>query len=128
MAFYLGNNKIAGNFNNNNVVVLYDNPSGENETITLNDNVENYKYIEITGSRAIVHKFEVARIGTEHIPIYTPWYDANNNAPGLFTNFYTISGNEITYKKSLRWYQYGTGAPAVDTNNNIKIYKVVGYK
>ena len=111
-----------------NGFVLYDNPSGASETITLNDSIENYKYIEITGSRARVHKLEVSLIGTEHIPIYTPWYDANNNAPGLFTNFYTISGNKITYKKSLRWYQYGTGAPAVDTNNNVKIYKVVGYK
>lgn len=110
-----------------NGFVLYDNSSGASETITLNDSIENYKYIEITGSRAIVHKFEVARIGTEHIPIQHPWYDANNNAPGLFMNFYTMSGNKITYKKSLRWYQYGS-SPTVDTNNNVKIYKVVGYK
>lgn len=44
---YLNAENLNANFNELKGVLLYNNPSGSNNSITLNDNLSNYSYIEI---------------------------------------------------------------------------------
>ena len=112
-------------------VTLYDNSSGTNGTITLSQTVANFKYLEIFYVSSYKH-YKSSRV-------YNP-----NNKNILLESFHVfgnqtvvgqsaiaiISGTTITGASpetdlSGEWWSYNNSINAI---NQIKIYKVIGYK
>ena len=115
-------------------VVLYNNSSGTQENITLSDSVENYTKIEILASITKTKVFtktiytEQLSYGTSvEIPIGEAWHDGTSGA-GMFASHYTLSGKNLNYVTSTRFYTYTNQGAIFNTTNSIYIHKVLGYK
>lgn len=133
MALYLGNNKVAGNLVNNEVV-LYDNPSGSNGNITLSDSVANYEYIEI------YYRTNDNYVGSQKL------YKPNGKTTWLFgvqcgkgsgstSGYAYLKCKKVTIsEKSINnitdgYSEIGIGSISTNSNANyIYITRVVGYK
>lgn len=113
-------------------VILYNNSSGSYETITLNDSIENYDFVEIY----YIGKFEDS--GDSYC--YTKMYDPSgkrielmSNTPKSNTNainlhaLITMSGTSLTWLKNYMTY-VGNGGYTGATVNCIRIVKIIGYK
>lgn len=108
--------------------VLYDNPSGTvlstNGTITLNDDISNYKYIEIIGD-LYNQTSTIARVKGTSITlslISSTWADT------LYVRFAHINISAKTLKATtvkLCW-SYSTATGSRD--GEVTIYSVIGYK
>lgn len=114
--------------------VLYSNTSGTQGNITLSDSVANYTKIEIQASITKTRPFvrtlyteQLSYNSTIEVTIGDFWHDGTN-AAGMFASFYTISGKNITYVTSGRFYQYLNQNSAYNTTNSVYIHKVLGYK
>ncbi len=123
------------NVNNENIYpyallkefILYDNSTGSNETITLSDTVNNYRYIEIF--------YAYGRNYYSSVKVYTP--NTLVNLVGAMVNqiakntYLTatnvkINGNKIS-PEYFGEYQLN-GNNLIGTTNRIWITRVVGYK
>lgn len=115
-------------------VTLYSNTSGTQGSITLSDDVTNYTKIEILASITKTRPFvktlyteQLSYDSTIEVTIGDFWHDGTS-ATGMFASFYTISGKNITYVTSGRFYQYINQNSAYNTTNSVYIHKVLGYK
>lgn len=115
--------------NNLNGTVLWTNPNHTStfaaQTITLNDNVENYKHIECIFKRANNESYPCYTTGKLPIPtmiIYFGFYCFNSSrATGGI-----VSGNKITFKDATMQMAYGS---EITTDNKWAIpYQIIGYK
>ena len=96
--------------------VLYNNEEGSIDAITLNDDVSNYKYIEIfcdAGYTKLYHPNGKGITLSTIVNADTIYYSGVR---------YTISGRTITPSFNKAWYLSTTNT------NTIKLYRVVGYK
>lgn len=110
--------------------VLYDNPSGSNDTITLNDNVNNYKYLEIyftnNASTGFTASQKIDLSNTLKKALQISWAGTDGTLYLASRNI-SISENSITTDSSRYSYFYIYGTQAKQEKiNNIYILKVVG--
>ena len=116
-------------------VVLYNNPTGSNSTITLSDNVTNYSFIEIyykSNDDYVDSKKLVGANGNTSLVAYQP---NRSGDPEAYIKFRVISINNNTistrqdsggyYIKEL---SLSTNGISQYANNFIYITKVLGYK
>lgn len=105
---------------------LYDNNSGSAENITLSDNVENYKYIEI------YYKDEVNAILCQktynNSAILTISRFASDGANFQPSRTIQLSQNKITTTRYGKVTITNSGSVSVSSTNNIYITRVIGYK
>lgn len=112
--------------------VLYESTSGSNSTITLNDSVENYEYIEIF-YRDNTDVFNSTKInepnGKKVILSVIECTDSDNYSMNVKSKNISISGKTITNNVSSEInFKFSTkNIYAVDHSNIIYITKVIGY-
>ena len=103
---------------------LYENATGTLGNVTLNDNAENYDYIEIfykTTTRSASIKVQDFSNKTLSLPITV----VVSNTFVLLAKAVTIANNTITKEGE---YQYTRSDNTFSETNTIYIYKVIGYK
>ena len=113
-------------------VVLYNNVDGSNEDITLNDNSDNYKYIDIYYKQQDGTCSFVRALPNTTVALSAPHVTDNGYAIGWSARNIKISGNKITTATTNRYLYINV----VSTNdlsgasktNYVYIIKVVGYK
>ncbi|MBQ6498071.1 MAG: hypothetical protein IJI58_05095 [Bacilli bacterium] len=110
-------------------VILYNDSTGTNGNITLEDNIENYRFYEIYFSRE-GNNYSSIRMSTDfltNIQLLVAVY--LGNITRLYTDSITISGTSLTRNYS-RYINF-PDSPAtynVGANTGLLIYKVIGYK
>lgn len=109
-----------------NGTILYENPTGTSGNITLSDNVNNYKYIEITwgvdGTTQQTRETIKYNVTNDmHVMYIRPYI---TNVLYLYSTQLSITGASVTVEKYSRG-QYNN--QSLDINFNY-IYKIVGYK
>lgn len=117
----------------NNVLTeyeLYNQTNGGNNTITLNDNVENYKYIEV------FYGLQYSA-GMSSVKVYNPSSKSINLISGAIvqnTNTIYIRTARITFEQTTGTFTlfgrftWGAVNSVTSDTNEIYIYRVVGYK
>ena len=107
---------------------LYNDPSGSTSSITLNDSVSNYTYLEIfygwsgfghQSTRCYVPLGGNVNLGTIVV---------NNGAIYWAESEWTPTTNKINLSKGEYWRLQTSGSGTRSTTNQISIYRVVGYK
>lgn len=113
-------------------VTLYDNASGSYNTITLNDSIENYSFVEIY----YIGKFEDSGDSYCYTKMFNPSgkrIELMSNTPKSQANainlhaLITMSGTSLTWLKNYMCY-VGNGGYSGSTTNCIRICKIVGLK
>ena len=112
-------------------VVLYTNADGTVSTIsTLSDSVANYTYIEIyygwIGGSFGLLSTRVHRPTSTNVNLSTSVL--NNSALYFADSQWTLSGTSITNTKGEYWRIQTNGTVTRATQNNVAIFKVIGYK
>lgn len=110
-----------------NGTVLYENFSGNTGTITLQENVNNYTYIDITLTRKDIADYAVQRFHKPNgrtITIMGTFTDATNLY--AYSKVMTVLNNTFTLVRSNLL--FANSAVSFSTDNNFAIVKVVGYK
>ena len=111
----------------NNKVVLYDNPSGSSETITLSDSATNYDYIVIdfmVVNNIATHIFQ--SINGKEISVSESILVPGENY--VRNNQYRIDGNVLTLIYSVNYHLNGAGYHYDNDVAELKITRVTGYK
>ena len=115
-------------------VELFSSDSGSlGENITLSQSANNFERLEVVvGAASYKETIEIRphQLGTAtpNIPIYYIWHDGQS-AMGIFAAWYTLSGNTLTYNYATRLFAgYGSTDVSFDTNNQVKVFKVYGYR
>lgn len=111
-------------------VILYNNSNGSFSTITLSDNAENYEYIEIFYAKATN-----SGINSTKIPIKICAHADLIISVKLSSNFFQILhtlikivGKTITFENGMFLNCTNGASTSVAETNEIKIFRVVGYK
>ena len=120
-------NEIKDAVNSLEPVTLYDNSSGSSGTITLNDSVANYKYIDIV--------FEGNNHTKDCLRTYNPngksinLFTGNSNGVYVWIQLENLSFSGVTINRGSQ-YEIAFTSSGVSNlyTNNIYISKVVGYK
>lgn len=109
--------------------VLYDNTSGSNVDITLNDDSKNYEKIEIyySSNDAVYTSTEVFKPNGKTVGMFLS-HVADGTTVYNKQKEVKISGNKITNISYSEWYASHNNTVHIVNNNNIYIYKVIGYK
>lgn len=116
--------------------ILFNSENGsKGENITFSDNASNYFKIDIMFGTG-VNNLNCRTIYTDRIdkttnaiPLESFWRDGYGRGVGFMSSWYKISDTGLTYDNSIRYYFYtSVDKPAIDTQNNVYIYKIVGYK
>jgi hypothetical protein len=116
-------------------VILYDNSSGTNDTVTLSDSAANYSYLEIYygSTQNSVLRWDYTKLFSPNGKSFmckVHWIYDTNGSTQTVTEVNTISGNQITRGESSCWNvdhsgSTWTGSYGVRT---FYIFRVVGYK
>ena len=107
--------------------VLYDNPSGSSDNITLSDSASNYSCIEIFYEGA--YNYNSTRIfnpNGKSAYLFAGWFNNNSSGNIKIANV-NISGTSIT-KINYAALNYSSQNAYATEENAILIRKVVGYK
>ena len=108
--------------------VLYENNNGSNETITLNDSVSNYKFIEIF-YKSNDSAYSSVRVDTpngKRVSLQAFW-SVDNYCYGKIKQV-SIDNNKIN-NLAAQQLVIGSGvSPTISLSNFIYITKVIGYK
>lgn len=128
-------NEIKNSVNALYPVVLYNNPSGSNGTITLSDNVTNYSFIEIyykSNDDYVDSKKLVGANCNACLVAYQPNRSGDNEAYIKF-RVITINDNTISTRQNSGGYFIKEIVLTTDgyqqfANNYIYITRVLGYK
>lgn len=106
--------------------ILYDNASGSNANITLNDDVNNYNFIEIYFQQGAIRtslKVE-GKNGSVSLNSFT-----YTNHFWFYSTTYTIADDTMNVSVYCDgWLDNGNQVALETPSNMIKIYKVIGYK
>lgn len=108
--------------------ILYENNTGSNENITLNDTVSNYKFIEIfyKSNDGAYSSVRVEKANSKYVSLQAFW-SVDNYCYGKIKQV-SISNNKIN-NLAAQQLVIGSGAsPTVSLSNYIYITKVIGYK
>lgn len=113
----------------NDKVILYDNSTGTNGNLTLEDNIENYRFYEVYFSRE-GNNYSSIRMSTDfltNIQLLVTVY--LGNITRLYTDSITISGTSLTRDYS-RYINFPNSPTTynVGANTGLLIYKIIGYK
>lgn len=100
--------------------ILFESSSGSASTITLNDKVENYKYIEVFG----VGNSSLCSVKIP-INLYKSGSLYTTGASQMYHCVVALSGTSLTFTQN-RQIKIANGT--VTDSSAFKIYKVVGYK
>ena len=116
--------------------VLYDNASGTNGTITLSETSANFSCLEIFyglyGSKYSCNNNKLYVPNGKQVALTTVSFDITNNSNPAYimhNKLATISGTSISVNSYKRmWFYQNDTKPTIDSNNEIYIYKVIGYR
>ena len=108
---------------------LFSNSSGETGNITLNEDISNFEYVEITCGEnkdfMVTQKIPVIDEKITDATLFTNHPNFNSSFMLQFSKVFSIAGTNLTVIRSLK----------VDSNNrldtsneNLKIYKIIGIK
>lgn len=116
-----------------NGTILYDDASGSNGTILLNDSVANYTYIEMFYRSNDNDYSSVKVYHANNKRVYLSISRANTATPRVYVKVRTvaISGNQIGNHDDNSYCEYvknSNSTGAINKTNNIYIMTVVGYK
>ena len=115
---------------------LYSNASGTKGTVTLSQKATNFAYLDIfylnnNGVGDSFNRLSVSQNGNyfvlSNIGFYLNSGDSVNGSE-IRVSSYKLSGNTITVTGSSYTYIRNKAVNWMDNNNNIYIYKVIGYK
>lgn len=108
--------------------VLYENNNGSNENITLNDNTENYKYIEIfyQSNDYAYSSVKVANPNGKRVSLQAFW-SVDNYCYGKIKQV-SIDNNKINNLAAQQLVIGSDVSPTISLSNFIYITKVIGYK
>lgn len=115
---------------------LYSNASGTKGTVTLSQKATNFAYLDIfylnnNGVGDSYNRLSVSQNGNyfilSNIGFYLNSGDSVNGSE-IRVSSYKLSGNTITVTGSSYTYIRNKAVNWMDNNNNIYIYKVIGYK
>ena len=115
---------------------LYDNSSGTTGTITLNETSANFSSLEIFFSRNTNMGYDSAKIfGPNGKKANLHLAETGQNGLVLYNAIVAISGTSITFRSgkgisiyALSGSNSGVWCDGVGSTNEIKIYKVIGYR
>ena len=108
-------------------VVLWNNPSPNNEfagqSITLNDDLNNYKYYEVIGkwSTSNGRSFTTGRIPFNQGSLLQLSISTN------YVRFIYVNGTRMTFENSVQYSTYGSNT-TTNSNTTLIPYQVLGYK
>lgn len=103
-------------------IVLYSNASGTNGTITLSETAANFSYMKIfygDGSNFMSQEISSPNIKT----MYCPFSSFTNNRVSFIYQPLKISGTSVTRPQG-----YAFDYEGQSTNNDIKVFKILGYR
>ena len=108
--------------------VLYENNNGSNETITLNDSTENYKYIEIfyQSNDAACSSVKIANPNGKRVSLQAFW-SVDNYCYGKIKQV-SIDNNKMNNLAAQQLIIGSCVSPTISLSNFIYITKVIGYK
>lgn len=108
--------------------VLFENASGSNTNITLNDSAANYNYIEIfyRSNDNVYSSLKVDSPNNKLVNL-TAFYAGGSDIYNNSCN-YTINGVSITRGTGVNWYILTNRTVSSTNAYNIFITKVIGYK
>ena len=121
-------NNNANELNNLMPTVLYSNSDGATSNITLNDDISNYNYYEITFSRG-GNGYNTVRISTDFLTsicLITSFY--GSNLYRIYMANISISGTSLTRNYGRYLNISDNVGLATGVESSIGIYKVIGYK
>lgn len=111
-------------------MVLYDNETGTNDNFTLNDKIENYKYVEV------FYRQEQYSNAYKSVKAYNPsnkkirmdavWY--NDDKAYIFGTNVTFAGTNATISDRIGWVITDDFRDYGSANNTLKVVRVIGYK
>ena len=107
--------------------VLYNDTTGTNSTITLNDNVSNYNYIEVFYRDSDNQYNSVKVFSPNNKKAFLTTSTLYNNKIYYKTKVISISGTSITNTSTAQMTCEASGN-TITTDNFIYITRVVGYK
>ena len=107
--------------------VLYEDEIGTRENVTLNDNAENYNYIEIY-YRTNVRSGSIKISDFNEKKLILPITIATDTVFIHLNKEIEISGTTITKRLEYQFTQHTTNGRTYEETNTIYIYKVIGYK
>ncbi len=109
---------------------LYSNSSGNNGSVTLSDDVSNYKYIEIFGFTQMFYDSIYTKYDVESPKniINISWVGSNNHQCRLCTACYTINSNQLILTYDYRTTIFDKAVTEMDVKNELFITKVIGWK
>lgn len=120
------NNKLMG-------TILYNNTSGSNSNITLNDNISNYSYLEIYGFEVQGQNQVYTKYDTnsgKNINLFSMIVLQTGNLIRITAQSYTPSGNILTVESSKTGHAniFNKVVNEQNSTGDIKITKVIGIK
>ena len=108
--------------------ILYDNTSGTNANLTLNDSAANYDSIEIffRDNDNNYNSVKVCNPNGKNVTLISQ-YNNGNNTVWFKIAIVTISGNSITFGNREEVKLINGSSPSISFSSNIYITRVVGY-
>lgn len=108
--------------------ILYDNTSGTNANLTLNDSAANYDSIEIyfRDNDNAYNSVKVCNPNGKNVSLILQ-YNNGNNTVWFKIAIVTISGNSITFGNREEVKLINGSSPSISSSSNIYITRVVGY-
>ena len=112
-----------------NGTILYENATGTNGNITLNDDVSNYRYLEIFGYETIFNssiytKYDLSTGKKINLSNISTQGEQNR----LQSATYSINGTTLTFESAYMNVVFGTTINSQTNNNEFNITKIIGYK
>ncbi len=110
---------------------LYENSSGTNGTVTLSETAANFNHIQIFFSKANdrYSSVDVWAPNGKNVSLELTYVENNNNFAQTQAKRMAISGSNITLvSNSFGGINFSGSTSTVFNNNELKIYKVLGYK
>lgn len=109
---------------------LYDTENVNYSTVTLNDNISNYSYIEVIALNADNGIVSSGKIPVENgmlINLVSTSFRDSQNTLCFWLSTLLGSGNKLTPQTS-KWFYFSNGYGGLGDGNYIGVTRVIGYK
>lgn len=112
--------------------ILYDNGSGNTGTVTVNEALSNFKYVEVyfgkpEGSSWVISCTKVHSPNGRRITLMTSQIASDNNTRQILTRSYSLSGTAVAPIAPGRYYNLNANSYG-DDGSNVRVYRIVGYR